>query len=98
VVGYWHDTGHAGTHERLGFTTQAEWLKRYADRMIGIHLHDINVERDHQCPGNGSIDWARCGTAVPDSALRGVRDRRVERTRVSQRLPIDHEWTSDSSA
>lgn len=70
VVGYWHDTGHAGTHERLGFTTQAEWLKRYANRMIGIHLHDINVERDHQCPGNGSIDWALVARHVPESALR----------------------------
>ncbi len=57
VVGYWHDTGHAATHEQLGFTTQKEWLQRHSHRMIGIHLHDMNHERDHQCPGDGRIDW-----------------------------------------
>lgn len=70
VVGYWHDTGHAGTHERLGFTTQAEWLRRYGQRMIGIHLHDMDVERDHQCPGDGELDWAMVARHVPDTALR----------------------------
>lgn len=70
IVGYWHDTGHAATHERLGSTTHEEWLRRYGLRMIGIHLHDINHERDHQCPGDGEIDWAMVARYVPDSAIR----------------------------
>ncbi|MBN1151790.1 MAG: TIM barrel protein [Dehalococcoidia bacterium] len=70
VVGYWHDTGHAGTHQRIGFTTQEEWLRRYGSRMIGIHLHDIDRERDHQCPGRGEIDWALVARHVPESAIR----------------------------
>ena len=70
VVGYWHDTGHAATHERLGYTTHAEWLRRYSGRMIGIHLHDINDERDHQCPGKGELDWALVAAHVPETALR----------------------------
>jgi len=70
VVGYWHDTGHAATHQRLGFTTHEEWLRRYSPRMVGIHLHDINHERDHQCPGNGEIDWAMVARYVPDTAIR----------------------------
>jgi len=70
VVGYWHDTGHAAMHERFGFTTQEEWLRRHGHRMIGIHLHDINRERDHQCPGNGTIDWGLVARHVPESALR----------------------------
>ena len=25
--------------------------------MIGIHLHDVIGDTDHQCPGRGDIDW-----------------------------------------
>ncbi len=70
VVGYWHDTGHAATHEQLGFTTQEEWLRRHSHRMIGIHLHDMNFERDHQCPGNGTIDWNLVARHIPEGAIR----------------------------
>ena len=70
VVGYWHDTGHAATHEQLGFTTHEEWLVRHGHRMIGIHLHDITDERDHQCPGSGRLDWGLVARYVPESALR----------------------------
>ena len=70
VVGYWHDTGHAATHEKLGFATHAEWLQRHGPRMIGIHLHDINTDRDHQCPGSGKLDWQLVRQHVPPDALR----------------------------
>lgn len=70
VVGYWHDTGHAATHEQLGFTTQEEWLRRHSHRMIGIHLHDMNTERDHQCPGTGTIDWDVVRRHIPEGAIR----------------------------
>jgi sugar phosphate isomerase/epimerase len=69
VVGYWHDTGHAATHERLGFTTHEEWLRRHGSRMIGIHLHDINSDRDHQCPGSGHLDWKLVQEHVPAHAI-----------------------------
>ena len=70
VVGYWHDTGHAATHEQLGFTTHEEWLRRHGHRMLGVHLHDITDERDHQCPGSGRLDWALVTRYVPESAIR----------------------------
>lgn len=70
VVGYWHDTGHAATHEQLGFTTQEEWLRRHSHRMNGIHLHDINSDRDHQCPGTGRLDWDLVRRHTPPSAIR----------------------------
>ncbi len=70
VVGYWHDTGHAAMHERFGFTTHEEWLRRHGHRMIGVHLHDINHKRDHQCPGDGQLDWKLVARYVPESALR----------------------------
>jgi sugar phosphate isomerase/epimerase len=70
VVGYWHDTGHAATHERLGYAKQEDWLARHCHRLIGIHLHDMNVERDHQCPGSGELDWAMIARYLPESAIR----------------------------
>jgi len=70
IVGYWHDTGHAQTHERLGYASHEDWLARYSHRLIGIHLHDMNVERDHQCPGSGELDWQMIARYIPASAIR----------------------------
>jgi len=57
VVGYWHDTGHAQVQEQLGITSHEQWLSRFQDRMIGIHLHDILDFSDHQAPGRGNMNW-----------------------------------------
>jgi len=70
AVGYWHDTGHAETQERLGFARHQDWLQRYSSRLIGIHLHDVNSERDHQPPGAGELDWAMIAGYLPDDAIR----------------------------
>lgn len=70
VVGYWHDTGHAETQERLGIARHQDWLQRYSSRLIGIHLHDVNSERDHQCPGAGQLDWEMVARYLPDAAIR----------------------------
>jgi sugar phosphate isomerase/epimerase len=69
-VGYWHDTGHAATQQRLGYTPHEEWLQRHSSRLIGIHLHDLNTERDHQPPGTGEIDWPMIASYLPDNAVR----------------------------
>jgi len=70
VVGYWHDTGHAATQERCGSTGHEEWLRRYSSRLIGVHLHDVNSERDHQCPGAGRLDWSMVSRYLPEAAIR----------------------------
>ncbi len=57
IVGYLHDVGHAQKLEHLGFCPHEEWLRRFAGRMIGIHLHDIVGLRDHLAPGLGQINW-----------------------------------------
>ena len=70
LVGYWHDVGHAEVNQRLGFTSHEEWLSRFRDRMIGIHLHDVLGIRDHRPPGKGDVNWNMVAEYVPQEALK----------------------------
>ena len=56
-VGYWHDVGHAEVQQQLGFSLHEQWLSRFRDRMIGVHLHDIHGISDHHAPGRGDMNW-----------------------------------------
>jgi len=56
--GYWHDTGHAQLKEGAGLITHRDHLARYAPRLLGFHLHDVNaLGKDHQEIGSGSVDF-----------------------------------------
>jgi len=55
---YWHDMGHAEVFDRLGLARHRDFLDRFANRLIGIHLHDIiSTIDDHNVPGTGTIDF-----------------------------------------
>lgn len=57
-VGYWHDSGHAQIKQRMGVIDHATHLARYAPRLLGFHLHDVDAEgHDHQPIGDGTIDF-----------------------------------------
>lgn len=62
-LGYWHDVGHARIQQLFGGVPEMSWLDRFADRLLGVHLHDMVGTRDHKPPGQGELD------------LRGVADR-----------------------
>lgn len=55
--GFQYDIGHAQTLDRLGLCNHEEWLKRYANRMVGVHIHDVTGIIDHQKPGAGEVDF-----------------------------------------
>jgi sugar phosphate isomerase/epimerase len=68
-VGFWYDVGHAHTLERLGFYTHEAWLRQYASRMIGVHLHDVIGLKDHQAPGSGEVDWKLVANYLPNDVI-----------------------------
>ncbi len=69
-VGYWHDAGHGAKLEYCGFVEHEEYLRRYGDRLVGMHVHDTQAARDHRAPGQGSTDFAMLNRYVrPDTIL-----------------------------
>ena len=69
-LGFLYDVGHAQALDRLGFFPHEEWLKRYASRIIGVHLHDVTGVEDHRVPGMGEVDFKMVASYLPKDAFR----------------------------
>ncbi|MBI5298387.1 MAG: HAD-IA family hydrolase [Chloroflexi bacterium] len=69
-IGFIFDIGHAETLDRLGFYPRDEWLRRFAPRILGTHLHDVITTTDHYAPGLGSVDFESAGGYLPAEAFR----------------------------
>ncbi|MCX7919980.1 MAG: sugar phosphate isomerase/epimerase [bacterium] len=69
-IGYWHDVGHGQMFEFLGINKHTEFLDTYADKMIGIHLHDMVDDQDHQAPGKGNIDFSMVAKYLKPDTVR----------------------------
>ncbi|MFC1927621.1 sugar phosphate isomerase/epimerase family protein [Chloroflexota bacterium] len=70
LVGYWHDTGHAEVQQQLGFASHEEWLSRFRDRTVAIHLHDIRGISDHHAPGKGNMNWEMIAKYLPRGVVK----------------------------
>jgi sugar phosphate isomerase/epimerase len=70
LVGYWHDVGHAEVQQQLGFSLHKEWLSRFRDRMVGIHLHDVIGISDHHAPGKGNMNWEMVAEYLPPGIVK----------------------------
>jgi sugar phosphate isomerase/epimerase len=70
TVGYWHDIGHAQKSEFKGYGPHEAWLTRFADKMIGVHLHDIIGMEDHLAAGAGQMPWEMVAKYLPRGVLR----------------------------
>ncbi|MCP2604713.1 sugar phosphate isomerase/epimerase [Candidatus Aminicenantes bacterium AH-873-B07] len=54
---YWHDFGHAHHLEILGLVPHREWLEKFRESLVGLHLHDARERDDHLAPGIGEINF-----------------------------------------
>jgi sugar phosphate isomerase/epimerase len=72
TIGYWHDVGHAQTHETFGLCDHEKFLQAYSNRLVGTHLHDCKETgyNDHFAPGTGFIDYDMIKKYLPDQAIR----------------------------
>jgi sugar phosphate isomerase/epimerase len=70
VVGFWYDVGHAETLDQMGFIPHEDWLRRFASRMVGVHLHDVIGIDDHRAAGLGQVDWDMVARYLPADVLR----------------------------
>ena len=69
-VGYWHDVGHVEKQRQMGIATHEDWVGRHGDRIVGAHIHDTVLERDHLAPGFGQTDFGVIAAILPARTLR----------------------------
>lgn len=88
-VGYWHDAGHGAKLAYAGFLEHEELLRRYAERLVGMHVHDTRGPRDHQAPGQGETDFAMLARYLQPDTLKTLElHRTVTATEISQALDL----------
>lgn len=69
-VGWQFDVGHLHIHHTLGLTVFNDWLDQFADRIVGVHLHDVKGIDDHLAPGCGDVDFSKIAIRLPEFAYR----------------------------
>jgi sugar phosphate isomerase/epimerase len=68
VAAYWHDIGHAEILEYVELYPHHAYRDRWADKCMGVHVHDVDRGRDHLAIGRGQIDFRAELAAFPKSA------------------------------
>ena len=76
-VGYWHDAGHGAKLDYAAILQHEDLLRRHADRMVGMHVHDTRGPRDHLAPGQGDTDFAMLARYLRADAVRTLELHRI---------------------
>jgi sugar phosphate isomerase/epimerase len=71
-LGFIYDVGHATAMDRLGFFPNDQWLKRFGQRIIGCHLHDVIGIADHLAPGLGEVNFKSLAGYLPQNSFRTI--------------------------
>jgi sugar phosphate isomerase/epimerase len=88
-VGYWHDAGHGAKLEYLGFVAHEDYLQRWGERIVGMHIHDTLDGRDHQAPGQGTTDFGMLARYLKADTIRTLEMHRiVTAAQITQALDI----------
>ena len=53
--GYWHDFGHVRMQQMFSGINELQWLELYADRTVGMHIHDMVGVHDHAQIGRAHV-------------------------------------------
>lgn len=70
---YWHDAGHAEVFERLGLARHKDFLDRFQNRLLGMHLHDIiGTINDHRPPGLGTLDFTILKSYIREDTIKVI--------------------------
>ncbi len=65
-IGLCYDSGHGNIEEN-----SYEWLDKFKDRLISIHIHDNDGKKDlHQIPFTGTVDWNRLSKLLAKSSYK----------------------------
>lgn len=68
---YWHDVGHAEIFSRLRILDhEKDFLQKYKEHLIGMHIHDVEGSRDHLAPGAGDTDMQKLRPYLQPDTLR----------------------------
>ncbi len=64
-LSYWHDTGAVHRRQRASLPGQGDWLERFGERMIGVHLQDAVDAESEMPPGLGAVDFKLVSEFMP---------------------------------
>ncbi|MGB2983265.1 MAG: sugar phosphate isomerase/epimerase family protein [Candidatus Bipolaricaulia bacterium] len=84
------DVGHAHLSSDAGRESVCDYLERYADPMVHLHLHDNAGARDeHLAPGEGTIDWHRVLGVLKETGYSGTAVLEIHGSEISPLAAIE---------
>lgn len=70
LIGLWYDVGHSVVAQKQGLVNcYLDFLRKFADRNFGIHLHDVVDVYDHKAPGTGEVNFKEISEFLNDDII-----------------------------